>query len=222
MSPVVTVTSCAPPPVDRGEVFRYAACRRPGAEEERLLDSCLEELGDRLRYAVCFTTVPVNAWGGRLDLGFAQVESRDLARWLDGCREALVFAATTGLELDRLISRYSRVSPSRALVFQAVGAERIEALCDTFCAAQGAELARSGRGLTRRFSPGYGDLPLSVQREIFQLLDCPRKIGLSLNESLLMTPSKSVTAIAGVTACPGEPGRPGCDICDKLDCQLRR
>ena len=45
MSPVVTVTTCAPPPVDRGEVFRYAACRRPGAEEERLLDSCLEELG---------------------------------------------------------------------------------------------------------------------------------------------------------------------------------
>ena len=81
---MVTVTSCAPPPVDRGEVFRYAACRRPGAEEERLLDSCLEELGDRLRYAVCFTTVPVTAGGGRLDLGFAQVESRDLARWLDG------------------------------------------------------------------------------------------------------------------------------------------
>ena len=51
MSPVVTVTTCAPPPVDRGEVFRYAACRRPGAEEERLLDSCLEELGDRLRAA---------------------------------------------------------------------------------------------------------------------------------------------------------------------------
>ena len=50
MSPVVTVTTCAPPPVDRGEVFRYAACRRPGAEEERLLDSCLEELGDRLTY----------------------------------------------------------------------------------------------------------------------------------------------------------------------------
>ena len=35
-----------------------------------------------------------------------------------GVMAALVFAATTGLELDRLISRYSRVSPSRALVFQ--------------------------------------------------------------------------------------------------------
>ena len=85
MSPVVTVTTCAPPPVDRGEVFRYATCRRPGAEEERLLDSCLEELGDRLRYAVCFTTVPVNAWGGRLDLVFCCVDPRDLPPWLAGC-----------------------------------------------------------------------------------------------------------------------------------------
>ena len=48
-----------------------------------------------------------------------------------------------------------------------------------------------------RFSPGYGDLSLEVQKEIFSLLDCPRKIGVSLGDSLLMTPSKSVTAIIG-------------------------
>ena len=218
----MTVRTYPAPPVDRDEIFRYAACRRPGEEDRALLERCLEELGDRLRYSVCYTTVSVSVEGEETDLGFARSGSRDMARWLSGCREAVAFAATVGLELDRLISRYSRVSPSRALLFQAIGAERIEALCDAFCADMAAELARSGRGVTRRFSPGYGDLPLSLQRELFQVLDCPRKIGLSLNESLLMTPTKSVTALMGVTDCPGAESRSGCDICDKLDCQLRR
>ena len=60
------------------------------------------------------------------------------------------------------------------------------------------EAAAEGRTCTPRFSPGYGDLPLETQRDVFRLLDCERKIGVWLNESLLMTPSKSVTAIFGL------------------------
>ena len=75
--------------------------------------------------------------------------------------------------------------------------------------------------LPPRFSPGYGDLPLSLQRDIFRVLDCPRKIGLTLNESLLMSPSKSVTAIVGLghpreSSCSG-----GCNQCSKTDCIYR-
>ena len=98
--------------------------------------------------------------------------------------------------LDRLIARYSSLSPVRALCLQAIGAERIESLCDTFQT----ELCYAtfhGR-IHARFSPGYGDLPLDFQREIFRTLDCPRRIGLSLSESLLMSPSKSVTALIGI------------------------
>ena len=56
-----------------------------------------------------------------------------------------------------------------------------------------------GLPLSARFSAGYGDVPLELQRDIFALLDCPRRIGLTLNESLLMSPSKSVTAIVGIS-----------------------
>ena len=48
-----------------------------------------------------------------------------------------------------------------------------------------------------RFSPGYGDFPLTAQRDIFAILDCPKRIGLSLNQSLLLSPTKSVTAVIG-------------------------
>jgi cobalamin-dependent methionine synthase I len=76
------------------------------------------------------------------------------------------------------------------LVMQAVGTERIEALCDSFCAEF--ENARP------RFSPGYGDLKRAAQQVIFEQLDCARQIGLTLNDSLVMSPSKAVTAIVGL------------------------
>ena len=78
------------------------------------------------------------------------------------------------------------------------GLERIEALCDEFCRDMERELALLGFCTTKRFSPGYSDLPLEIQRDIFRVLGCEKRIGLMLNESLLMSPSKSVTAIVGI------------------------
>ena len=106
---------------------------------------------------------------------------------------AIIFAATVGLAPDRAIARYGVSSPTKALVFDAIGAERIESLCDCFCKEIGNE-----KKLRPRFSAGYGDLSIGVQRDIFRLLDCSKNIGLTLGESLIMTPSKSVTAIIGV------------------------
>ena len=75
--------------------------------------------------------------------------------------------------------------------------------------------------LRQRFSPGYGDLPLQAQRAIFDALQCHKEIGLYLNESLLMSPTKSVTAIVGIgggeTCTPG-----GCAGCGKTDCAMRK
>ena len=83
------------------------------------------------------------------------------------------------------------------MCLQALGSERVEALCDEFEKDIKKELGGEGVFFRPRFSPGYGDLPLEFQKDIFRLLECPRRIGISLGESLLMTPSKSVTAIIG-------------------------
>ena len=98
-------------------------------------------------------------------------------------------AATIGAKADLTISRYARFSPAKELLADAYFTERIEALCDTFT-------AKFNRP-ERRFSPGYGDLPLTFQRVLFEVLDCPRSIGLTLGENLLMMPTKSVTAVIG-------------------------
>ena len=102
--------------------------------------------------------------------------------------------------MDRLIARHQAVSVTEAVYFHAIGAERIESLCDVFCA-EVAEMQKA-RGMVtrRRFSPGYSDLNISIQKKIFALLDCPRQIGLTLSRSMIMSPIKSVTAIIGISS----------------------
>ncbi|MBQ2725405.1 MAG: Vitamin B12 dependent methionine synthase activation subunit [Clostridia bacterium] len=185
-------TSADLPPVNRREVFRYARAGNPSETENALLDQCLAELLPSLTYRTVWAEYPVIRDSEALDLIFARVNSSDLAKNLRGCNRIVLFAATVGIAPDRLAQKYSRISPVKALFLESVGNERIEALCDLFCG--------EFENTRPRFSPGYGDLPLDLQREILSVLDCPRKIGLTLNESLLMTPSKSVTAIMGIKA----------------------
>lgn len=191
---MVEVRSYAAPTVDEREILRYAGVRAEVEELKPLLLECLQEAKPLLSYRVCFTRCAVRVGANYVDFDFGRIESFSLARRLEGCERAVIFAATLGLGLDRLIARYGTVSPGKAFLLSAIGDERVEALCDLFCR----ELAAEHALLRPRFSAGYGDLPLSVQREIFSVLDCPRQIGLSLNESLLMSPSKSVTAIVGI------------------------
>ena len=197
---VFTKTYTAPPLINRREILRYAGVRGRAPELEALLEECIAESEGTLAYKVCWREFPVRRREGVLDLGFAETSSAALGRNLDGCGSVVLFAATVGLGMDRRIARYSSLSPTKAVLLQALGTERIEALCDVFNEEVTREQAVMGRETRPRFSPGYGDLPLAMQREIFAVLDCPRKIGLSLNENLLMSPSKSVTALIGVTA----------------------
>lgn len=186
------------PPIDRREVLRYAGMRAPSAEVEALLDEVLCEAQNLFSYRIACRTFPLTLSGDALSFGFAEVCSRDLAKCLAGCDGVTVFAATVGGEVDRAIKKNGLLSPAKALLLEALGSERVEALCDAFCNDLKADHAERGGDVRPRFSPGYGDLPLSLQRDIFRVLDCERALGLTLGESLLMTPKKSVTAIVGV------------------------
>ena len=187
----IKVKSYAAPEFCRSEILRYAGAARADQKLSELISECIAEATDALCYRVCYTELPLSISGDECDLSLFKVNSKNLAKSLSGAKSVIVFAATVGIGIDRLIAKYSVLSPARALIFQAIGAERIEALCELF---SNDEICGVH---TPRFSPGYGDLQVEVQTDIFKLLDAPRKIGLSLNGSMLMSPSKSVTAFIG-------------------------
>jgi len=186
------------PPFSQKEVLRYMGCRNANEDVTALAESVKNEAMPMLRYRVCWRELSVEYQETVLLIDGVSVESHDLSKALKGCSRVLLFGATLGIEIDRLIAKYSHVLPSRALALQAFATERIEALCDAFLAERSAVYRENDIFLRPRFSPGYGDLPLRFQVELFRWLDCPRKIGLSLNESLLMSPTKSVTALVGL------------------------
>lgn len=195
MNHTVIVKSFTSPPICEKEILRYARCKDDTPTLLSLLRECLAEAEFKLTYKVCYIELELTVREDVCDFGVFKLNSKGLASNLKGSDSVIIFAATVGIELDRLIAKYSRISPSKALFMQALGAERIEALCDAFCDSL---ISEKGVLLRPRFSPGYGDLPLEVQKDIFSLLECHKRIGVSLNESLLMSPSKSVTAFVGL------------------------
>ncbi len=193
-----TLWSGTLPPVDTREVLRYMRCGELTPAVDAMLKETLQEAAPLLTMRLCYCRVPVAYTETGVEIGGFHLASSDLVKALAGTSEALVLAATAGLALDRLIARYGHISPARALCAQSIGTERVEALCDAFATDMNEQLLRRGLRLRPRFSPGYGDLPLDTQRELFALLSPEKHIGITLTRELLMSPTKSVTAIAGI------------------------
>ncbi len=185
------IAKIEPLPINLREVLRYAGSKETDPAVEELLKECIDEAQGELSYRVCYCRLPLEMDGKDCLIGSLHLRSKALAKTLNGCNEVVLFGATLGIGIDRLIGKYLRISPAKALMMDALGTERIEALCDAFCKSQECKI-------TPRFSAGYGDLPLAVQPELFALLQCEKKIGLCLTDGLMMSPSKSVTAIFGI------------------------
>lgn len=179
------------------ETLRYLGYAKKSVVEsgvEELLNSCADEVLAAQNLRACYSVFDIYAEGEKLNLGFAQVESRSLAINLSGCKKIVLFACTAGVGIDRLIAKYSRISPAKAAVIQAAGAALVEDWCEEICA-----LIKREYGETKpRFSCGYGDLPLTLQRHIFAALSVEKHLGITLSDDCFMTPTKSVTAIVGI------------------------
>ncbi|MCM1364745.1 MAG: Vitamin B12 dependent methionine synthase activation subunit [Faecalibacterium sp.] len=182
--------------INKAEALRYMGYKTkvPPDEIEGLFSLCMNLLRDAVSYKACFTKVPLKFLGdGKIDLGFDTVQSYNLEKNLTDCNMAYLFAATAGTAVDRLIMRYSRTEPSKSVVIDAIASAAVEGWCNKI----NAEM-KQGFFSKPRFSPGYGDLKLEHQKDILSFLDAQRKIGITLSESFLMAPTKSVTAIVGI------------------------
>ncbi len=179
---------------DTARILRYARTDTKDKNTVQLINDCVAELSDKCVMKVCYEIFDVKRNEGHLDLGFSTTDSKSLSKHIEGCGRIVLFAATVGFAVDRMIRKYTEVSPSRAYIFQAIGTERIECLCDAF----ENDIVGEFKHTRCRFSPGYGDLPIELQRDIFDALNVTKTLGITLNESMLMMPSKSVTGIIGL------------------------
>ena len=209
---------------DIREVVRYLGYHgvAPDPEVMREINDCVRDLQKEVtprfvyeRFPLSVKTEPDAA--PLICLADIQVRSRNLAKNLEKCCGAYLMAVTLGPGPDRLIKRASVSSMSRAVIYQAAAAAMTEEGCDRINERIRLEAEKDGLYTRPRYSPGYGDLPLGMQKDISRILNMPKEIGVSLTQSLLMTPSKSVTALIGVSKEPGECRRKGCEQCEAAD-----
>lgn len=128
-----------------------------------------------------------------VDCGVIKFVSKDLYKNLNGCTRGYIMAVTLGIGVDRLVSSTRIVSPSKSFILDAVASAFAEAAADYVSGQLG-----KAQKLRPRYSPGYGDLSLEVQRDVLKVLNADKILGIKLGDNLLMTPKKSITAIQGV------------------------
>lgn len=168
--------------LNRREVLRYLGYN--GIEPTEEISLAIDRMENELFSVATPRTIA-------LEMGISELlwNGDTIAKATKGCERVVLFAATLGTGVDRLMARVESINMGDAVILQALAATAIEEVCDEL---QGKYNSRP------RISPGYGDFPLSAQKEILKILDAPRKIGLSSTESLMLVPTKSVTAIFGL------------------------
>lgn len=203
------------------QILRYMGMKQDADDWQ--VRSLLREFLPQFLHTVCgkacYLLLPVSICEHVVDFSLFTVESADLARNLHGCEKAAIFAATLGMESEQQRRRAAVVSPMKALAFDAMGSAAIEELCDYVCSEIGEK--NPGYRLRPRFSPGYGDFSLEYQRNVLDVLDANRKIGITLSDGMLMIPQKSVTAIVGLSKDGCVKCIPNCEICVSMDCEFR-
>lgn len=209
---------------DRKETLRYLGYRGQEMEEQtvRMIEETAGELERGSMPKSIYREYACEVTKGRVKLGELTIESQNLATNLKGCERAVLLAATIGRAADFMIKKYSVTNMAKAAIVQAAGAACIESYVNEVEDAIREDARNRSLFLRPRFSPGYGDFALEYQKDIFHMLECQKRIGVTLTEGNLMMPSKSVSAIIGLTTKERESCQmERCSLCEKADCEFR-
>ncbi len=212
--------------VNRKEVERYLGYRGLTTIDEKMqsvIEDCIREMEEAMTPRCIYKTFPIEWNGESCEFAGIRVELGNLTRNLKGCKEIVMLAVTIGPGADRLVKRSEIRDMLKAYTYQAVGAAAVEAWCDEVNERIKQEAADKELYARPRFSPGYGDFPLEVQKDFERILEMPKSIGVSLSESLLMTPTKSITAVIGLSDKATDCHRAGCEECNMHEtCEYSR
>ncbi|MHA1585557.1 MAG: methionine synthase [Promethearchaeota archaeon] len=191
--------------ISKKEILRYLGYRGQNLDSvtDQLIDSCIVEIRDIATPKYHYSIFSLEKKFANNQIFFKNsiltIESKSLYHHLEKADKAVIMAATLGISVDRRIRYYNQVSLEKSVIFDACATTYIEAICDSGEKEIKNIAKREGFNITFRFSPGYGDLAISVQPSIIKVLDANRKLGLTCSESFLLIPTKSVTAIIGFT-----------------------
>lgn len=219
---------------------RHAAAGRAGLAED-FIDSMVISQLDRCISAVSETSMPKYTYKvfdlERISSGAeardaepkimlantsVEIAGNDAAKLLAQCSSCIVLAVTLGRQNEMMLRRAQITDMTEAVILDSCSSSAVESVCEQLNEDLRAEYEKRGLFLTDRYSPGYGDMPLTLQPELCGLLQTEKRIGLSVSPGLTLIPSKSVTAIIGISDRPQRKRETDCSSCRLRDtCKIR-
>lgn len=210
--------------INRKEVLRYLGYKGISADAtvNMLIDECEAEVIKAAvpRYTYRVTGVTQTDDGVELDGTGLILRGNSIKEHLKGCDRAALIAVTLSEGIDRMLRIMQTLDLAKAVVSDSLASAAIEQVCDKLEAIIKEELPEYNQ--TFRFGIGYGDLPLSQQGEFLKVLNAPKLIGLNVGKTDMMVPTKSVTAVIGLTTGEVSAKNKGCMSCNlKGTCSFR-
>lgn len=202
--------------INQKEAIRYLGYKNnlPDEKIQGIIDQCERELLSVIEPRFLYRCFDINRDSGKLTLDGCEIslDGNDIKNHLDGCEKAILLCATLSAGADRIIRIAQLEDMTRAVILDSLSSAAIEQVCN---AAE--ESIRSDFGdyfMTWRFSPGYGDFPIEVQKNFIAVMNAPKRIGLNVTDSFILVPKKSVTAIIGLSKNAIEQKKRGCQTCN--------
>ncbi len=218
--------------IDKNEVLRYLGYAGQPIDSalRARLDAVIEGVEDGLQPKFAARRFAVEVHSGAehpyVDVVGAalELEGADIAHHLDGATGCVLMACTLGARSEQELARLAAVNPLDAVIYDAACSALVERVADAVEARIVAEAAECGLQTNWRYSPGYGDLPLSAQPRLLSVLKAYEMIGLSVTDDDLLLPTKSITAIVGLFAGPPPNSAPRtCATCGLREhCSIRK
>lgn len=201
------------------------ALHAKGAADSRLanqMDEAERLLKEATQPKAVYRLVGIDAilqdGNGSCAAGENTVKSKSIAKHLEGCDKAALMAVTLGAGVDQLLRKTQVTDMAMAVIVDSGASILIEQLAEDF-----EEVIEAGPFTTPRFSPGYGDWPITEQTRIVRMLDAQRQIGLNVTKDSLLIPRKSITAVIGISDHPVKGSLATCEQCILKDkCELRK
>lgn len=192
---------------------RYLKIRgTPDANTWAKIRSVCESMEETLSPGFIYRQFPLvdTQAGFRLGEDGPLLTGKTAGRMLKGCRSAVVLIATLGFEFDKLLNTSQKRDMAEAVILDACGNAYIEAVADD---AEERISTMTDGFLTDRFSPGYGDLPLSLQADMVRLTEADKRLGIHVLSSDMLSPVKTITAFTGIADTPRPAAIRGCEYC---------
>ncbi|GFH42104.1 vitamin B12 dependent methionine synthase activation domain protein [Lactococcus hodotermopsidis] len=190
-------------PLEKSEVLRYLGYKRKQEltdDLSSLVDDLMLEVQEisnaRYFYQAYDFTLDAENFAVHVTHTDLVLQSKTIFNQLKNAKKVVLLAATLGIEIERQIRLYELSEMTKAFILDSACVDYIEKVCDL--AEVDMNTKFSNYTLNRRFSPGYGDLSLDIQPQFLKTLAADKQLGLTLTETNLMVPRKSVTAIIGL------------------------